>query len=184
MTRRRMKMVALIALVLIGIGLAVWRSQPPVITQSPDQKIATSFPPQEEPTSNAIPNDNAQIKAPAAVAASKSIGSLAPSRARVRKEIEANPHEPPPSMIQFTLQLYNRRVQALKTETEAQQFFADLETCAMNKDSAFNAQGMCLLNAKYLQDRYPVFGSRFTRLQSDATPEALKFMRGITNRRR
>lgn len=185
-------------IVVICMGWAIWyRTMAPVVlTQAPDEQVATTFPPQTEPKSDVISNMNANAKLGAepkietiqpqpkvtAPQHLKPVQELAPTRDLVREQVGANPHQPPPAMIQFTVELYNRRMQALQSEGQAEKFFGDLESCVNNKESAFNAQGMCLLNADYLQAKYSSLGGRFERLKAEANPEALKFMQGIKSR--
>jgi hypothetical protein len=185
-----MKRVVVVLGVLVVGGLAWWiwwRAQVPKPTQAPEQQVETTFPPQSEPSSTNLSNNNAvpsaapseNVESQVPVQDTKPVRELAPTRDAVRKQVAANPHVTPPALIQFGVELYKRREQALKSEPEARKFFQELEACVGNKDSAYNAQGVCLVNAHYTKEKYPSLSGQFDQLEKSATPEARKFLSGV-----
>lgn len=88
--------------------------------------------------------------------------SLMPTLKVVRKEAEENPHSTPPSLIKFATALAAPMEAALKSESEAQDFFKYLHTCSMRPDLATSARASCVVNASQLKNKYkPKFDSQF-----------------------
>lgn len=135
---------------------------------------SVSAPLAETPPPAALPMDTQERRA-SPIPAQK----LAPSRETVRNEVAANPHQPPRSMLKFTVELYDKRMEALQSETKAKAFLQELGACVANQESALDSQGMCLVNAQYVRDRYPNFGRDVEDMEKQASPDAVRFARGF-----
>ncbi len=104
---------------------------------------------------------------------------LMPSREALRAAVTANPHSPPEIMIRFTLELYAKQQEAMKSQSNAESFFRELEGCVADRNGTEQAQALCLINAKRVQEKYSSLRRDFERMQSQANPGALRLMRAL-----
>ena len=97
-----------------------------------------------------------------------------PSREQLRREIQADPHTAPASLLRFAETLGNQEDEAKHFPQKRGAFLSELESCVHGSDSA-QIQALCLGSAQvFAKLDPPLFSSRVARLKSQVTPEALK----------
>src|SRR5262249_30351475 len=103
---------------------------------------------------------------------------ITPSGEDLRREVADNPHTTPIGLVRFSVELYEKQTEALKSEETAHTFFSELENCALGPEQKglHNVQALCLLNAKRLQKAYPSLAREYDRLESQAEPDAVRLM--------
>lgn len=88
--------------------------------------------------------------------------NVAPKLETLRREVERNPHQAPVALVHFAGMMGRRLAEAEKSETAAEKFMTELETCVHDGAQAQSVRSLCLANAKRI-------GSKFASLIDRAT---------------
>lgn len=104
-------------------------------------------------------------------------GRLAvPSRDQLRKEVKANPHRTPQSILEFASTLAPKMALALKSEGAGHKFFEELQRCVLNHahQSSVVIRAICLSNAGLLGKNYSSLQVSYQVLLEKADPESVR----------
>jgi hypothetical protein len=144
-------------------------------TPSPADLVAapdrTTGQPPTETTANSQPNSNVP---------SRSIRDEAPTMAQLNGEITANPHDTPPTLLKFTERVASR-VDAVRTEPQANALFGELESCVLNprEAQAHSVLAVCLMTARDLSKRYSRLRGDYQSLEGKADPKVVRMVRSV-----
>lgn len=100
-----------------------------------------------------------------------------PTVSTVRQEVEADPHAPPISIVEFAERLAPRLESALQNEKDARIFFSFLEDCVRGQgDEQVSevARALCFKNAQVLSERYVSLQPRFKDLRASVETRILQ----------
>jgi hypothetical protein len=97
-----------------------------------------------------------------------------PNRETIRAEVEKNPHETPPSLLKFSIELGRQFKIAMLSEKNARSFFKKLEECVTDPtlQGADSSQALCLRDAQRLARAFPSLQGLFNNLSDEASPQA------------
>ncbi len=99
-----------------------------------------------------------------------------PSPIEMRAEVEKNPHQPPPSLARFAVEMGERLNDAEKSETKAADFLTELEGCVLDASQASTTRALCLANADRLGRKFGALNSRATELRGRVDPEVSRLI--------
>jgi hypothetical protein len=97
----------------------------------------------------------------------EALARLAPRSKETLDQARENPHQTPPSLIEFAHQLAGPMERAMKSEAEARPVFAQMESCAGDHggNQAIQARVVCMANAARLAELFPTaLGARYQAL--------------------
>jgi hypothetical protein len=80
-----------------------------------------------------------------------------PSRETYAREVKADPHRTPASLLRFAQELAAPMVRAMHSLSDARILYARLRTCAVGEQAAFSphsVRALCAINAERLTDQY------------------------------
>ena len=168
-----------VALLVIALGVALWLSERPKAPQVSDLQVA----PAEEgalapPPVGVSAGTTAALGSLGTAAASGAVPLeededeaggvqlLPPNLGDVREEAAQNPHGTPPSLLAFAAMMGERMETALASESDAERFFPELESCVDDSagSQAPQTRVVCLVNAGRLARRHPKLASRYDEL--------------------
>ncbi len=113
-------------------------------------------------------------KVPAVSVQTGSLAAQVPPLSTMRKEVAANPHVTPTSVIEFSLELNARMETGLQSEAQALALLSELKQCVGSQpDIATSIQSLCLLNARRLAERYSGLRAQYTQLEASAEPQVV-----------
>jgi hypothetical protein len=122
-------------------------------------------------TLSAAPGEATMSEASKPVKPVVPVAKLIPSTAKVRSQVEKDPHTTPEAVVSFSLGL-GERLDQLKSEDEARGFMKELDSCVTGQvqETVTSARTLCLLNAKKVARKYPSLESEYTNLEGRADP--------------
>ncbi|MEO5969077.1 MAG: hypothetical protein ABIQ95_04050, partial [Bdellovibrionia bacterium] len=99
-----------------------------------------------------------------------------PGLDQVRKEVQANPHLTPGSILEFASHLGSKMELALKSEEQGNLVFKELEDCTLNTIdySPVSIRAVCLSNANVLGQRYSSLQLKYQALLGKADSESIR----------
>lgn len=145
-------------------------TEPPRQSAKPVEKIAA-------PPVPSLPNTQVAVQ----TSAQPALRSIVPSSGELRSETASDPHSTPPSLLTFSLRLYQKQIEARQSPGKAREYFAELRSCALGEiaNVSRNTEAVCLLNAKKLRAEHPWLSADYERLVQRADPATVKLIRGL-----
>jgi hypothetical protein len=106
---------------------------------------------------------------------------IMPSKEQLRREVEADPHETPRALLDFSVSLFDREVLGLQSEDKARALLSELETCTLGPEQKgmHSLQAICLMTARRLKNTYPGLASHYDQLEHQADPQAVRLMSDV-----
>lgn len=113
------------------------------------------------------------------VVSQKTVTESAPDLEEIRREVSADPHTLPHSLLSFSLSLGDRMKEARHSPETAKKFFAELSECVNSQklSGTRTLQAICLSNARRLTESVPELQVSFKRLEESAPSEIQKLSR-------
>lgn len=96
------------------------------------------------------------------------------SQEQVRKEVQANPHGAPRSIIKFAETLGPMMEKALSNETDAKTLIAELQVCALNEAADVTIRALCVSHAEKLSAPHPQLKPQSDKIRSSVPSEILQ----------
>ncbi len=179
--KRRSWALALL-LVVLG-GFYVWRQ---AALQAPSSVPTAPLPtPSSVPTESPSPSLNGAGSEAASAASVDSAPSLQfPTLEQVRREVEANPHATPPSLIEFAKAMAPRMEEALQSQDPrvVKRMVFALKGCALSDSNQAvpQVQALCVTNLKRLAEAkshtLPGIEDAYREVGSRASPDARRLL--------
>lgn len=86
----------------------------------------------------------------------KKLETVIPSTQKIRDEVAKDPHDLPPSLRSFAMEMATHMEEALRDEEKAKEFFTELQECSSEaKDHYPSVRISCALNGLRLVEKYP-----------------------------
>ena len=172
--------ITLLAAIFCVIGLWGWRFlRDAPVPHSESPSLVTSA-----RTETGVPNSQGASKPVTVPTPTPQEATTAPlvlpKLKTVRKEVEADPHGTPPSIIAFAEKLAPRMTAALASPQAAVEFFPQLEDCVHAPGTMPSVQALCAGNAQRLAQKYaPQLQGRYQRLFDEAPQQVQSLLKAV-----
>lgn len=151
------------------------------LSQSPAAVSSRSNTVTSRLSTSSVPSATSQTPRTPAQAGPPPLREIVPSSDELRSETAADPHSTPSSLLRFSMQLYQRQVEARQSDAKAREYFEELRSCALGEIAhvSRNTEAVCLLSAKKLQTEHPWLSADFERLVQQVDPATAQLIRGL-----
>jgi hypothetical protein len=158
-------------LIILSIATFVWsrREAPKNEPASAPMAVEEKTPPVSTTTVSATTMSEVT---PSPTTTAKIVTAIAPSVRDMRADVEADPHAPSKSLVEFSAELAPRLREALQHPATAEVFFAELQDCVdgPTQKEAPTIRALCLINLRRL-GKVPRLHEKAESAWSNADPE-------------
>jgi hypothetical protein len=155
-------------LIVLAIATFVWsrREAPMAVEEKTPSVSATTV------STTTVSTTTMSEVTPSPTTAAISVTAIAPSVRAMRADVEADPHAPSKSLVEFSAELAPRLREALQHPATAEVFFAELQDCVdgPTQRDAPAIRALCLINLRRL-GKVPRLHEKAESAWSNADPE-------------